>query len=469
MRGERLPPVPEEERGPAGSVPAGHGAREEVKDVDRKEEKKRLEKIVVEGGVPLSGAVEVHGAKNAALPILFASLLTDEPCVVRNVPDLRDVASAFKILAELGLGCVRASDGAVRIEVESSDPFTARYDHVRKMRASVCSLGPLLARRRRAKVSLPGGCVFGPRPIDLHLKGLAALGAEIRINHGYIEAEAKRLRGATIFLGGPFGSSVLGTANIMMAATLARGTTVLESAACEPEIADLGRFLVAMGARIEGIGTPRLVIDGVPELSGTEYTIIPDRIEAGTFLLAGAITRGDVTVKNARVEHLTAVIHVLRQAGLTISAEDDTIRVRKNGGFHSVDVTTLPYPGFPTDLQAQMLALLSIADGISVITEKVYPDRFIHISELARMGASIRKEGCSAIVSGVKRLSGAPVMASDLRASASLLLAGLVATGATAVSRIYHLDRGYERIEERLKSLGAVIRREPDEEGEPEI
>jgi UDP-N-acetylglucosamine 1-carboxyvinyltransferase len=365
--------------------------------------------------------------------------------------------------------CERRPDGAVGIDLESSEPYTARYKHVRQMRASVCTLGPLLARRKRAKVSLPGGCVFGPRPIDLHLKGLAALGAEIRINHGYIEAEAKRLRGATVFLGGPFGSSVLGTANIMMAATLARGTTVIESAACEPEIADLGRFLVAMGARIEGVGSPRLVIDGVPELSGAEYTIIPDRVEAGTFLLAGAITRGDVTVRKARIEHLTAVIHVLRQAGLTISAEDDTVRVRKNGGFHSVDVTTLPYPGFPTDLQAQMLALLSIADGISVITEKVYPDRFIHISELARMGASIRKEGSSAIVSGVKKLSGAPVMASDLRASASLLLAGLVAAGTTTVSRIYHLDRGYERIEERFKALGAVIWREPDEEGEPEI
>ena len=427
-----------------------------------------MDKLLIEGGIPLEGTVEVRGAKNAALPILFACLLADRPCIIHNVPELQDVRSAVEILRDLGMLCERRDDGAIVVEQERTEPFTAPYEHVRRMRASVCSLGPLLARRKRAKVSLPGGCVFGVRPIDLHLKGLAALGAQIRIRHGYVEAEAEELRGATIFLGGPFGSTVLGTANIMMAAVLAHGTTVIESAACEPEIADLARCLISMGARIEGVGTPRLVIDGVPELDGTEYTVIPDRIEAGTLLIAGAITRGDVILRKTRPDHMAALTHVLRQAGLQVTAEADAIRVRSNGGFNAVDVTTLPYPGFPTDLQAQMMALLSLADGISVITEKIYPDRFIHISELARMGANIRKEGPSAIISGVPGLSGAPVMASDLRASASLLLAGLVGTGVTEVHRIYHLARGYEQIEGRLGALGAHIRREPmSEEDEP--
>jgi UDP-N-acetylglucosamine 1-carboxyvinyltransferase len=360
------------------------------------------------------------------------------------------------------MSCERRADGAVHVAEENADLSTAPYEEVRKMRASICSLGPLLARRKRAKVSMPVGCVFGVRPVDLHLKGLAALGADIRITHGYIEAEAKDLRGATIYLGGPCGSSVLGTANVMMAATLAKGTTVIEAAACEPEIADLARFLVALGARIEGIGTPRLVIQGVRELGGAEHTVIPDRVEAGTFLISGAMTRGDVVVKGARMEHLTAVTDVLRQAGLKVSAEGDVVRVRTNGHFHPVDVTTLPYPGFPTDLQAQIMALLSLADGISIITEKIYPDRFIHISELARMGANIRKEGPSAIICGVKKLSGAPVMACDLRASACLVIAGLVASGTTEVHRVYHLDRGSERIEEKLGGLGAKIRREKE-------
>ncbi len=426
-----------------------------------------MDKILIDGGVPLKGTVDVRGAKNAALPALFSTILTDSLSVIRNVPDLRDVTSTLEILRELGMSCERRMDGSIAVVEENRDVHTAPYEHVRKMRASICTLGPLLARRKKAKVSMPGGCVFGVRPIDLHLKGLAALGADIRINHGYIEAEAKDLRGTTIYLGGPFGSSVLGTANVMMAATLARGTTVIEAAACEPEIADLARFLKAMGARIEGTGTPRLVIEGVRELAGAEHAIIPDRIEAGTLLIAGAITRGDIVVKGARIEHLTAVTEVLKQAGLKISAENDAIRVRSNGGFHAVDVTTLPYPGFPTDLQAQIMALLSLADGISIITEKVYPDRFIHVAELARMGAKVRKEGPSAIISGVKKLSGAPVMASDLRASACLLIAGLVAAGVTTVYRIYHLDRGYERIEHRLSGLGANIRREPEGPGDP--
>ena len=418
-----------------------------------------MDKILIEGGFPLRGTVEVFCAKNAALPILISTILTDEPCTISNVPDLRDVDSTMHILAELGVHSERHSDGTVEISQDESSACTASYDHVRKMRASVCVLGPLLARRGQAKVSLPGGCVFGVRPIDLHLKGLRALGANIRIRHGYIEAEARRLRGATIYLGGPFGSSVLGTANVMMAATLAEGTTIIEAAACEPEIVDLAHFLLKMGAKIEGVGTSRLQIEGVAKLDGAEHRIIPDRIEAGTLLIAGAITRGDIVVKGARIDHLTAVIDTLHQAGLYISAEGDAIRVYTNGAFRPVDITTLPYPGFPTDLQAQIMSLLALADGISIITEKVYPDRFMHISELGRMGANVRKEGSSAIVSGTQTLSGAPVMASDLRASACLVVAGLVASGTTEIRRIYHLDRGYERIESRLQDLGAKITR----------
>ena len=418
-----------------------------------------MDKILIDGGFPLRGTVDVRGAKNSALPILFSTILTEGTCILQNVPFLRDVDSTMRILSELGMNSQRRIDGSIEVAEEDASSFTAPYDHVRKMRASVCALGPLLAKRGRAKVSLPGGCALGVRPINLHLKGLRALGASIRIDHGYIEAEARKLRGTTIYLGGPFGSSVLGTANIMMAATLAEGATIIEAAACEPEIVDLAHFLLKMGARIRGIGTPRLEIEGVTELDGAEHAIIPDRIEAGTFLIAGALTRGDVVVKGARCEHLAAVLDMLHQAGLFVSAEGDTVRVYTNGGFRPVDVTTLPYPGFPTDLQAQMMALLSLAEGISVITEKIYPDRFIHISELVRMGANIRKEGSSAIVCGVPALSGAPVMASDLRASASLVLAGLVARGTTEISRIYHLDRGYEQIELRLQSLGAKIRR----------
>jgi len=419
-----------------------------------------MDKFVIEGGTPLKGVVEVRGAKNAALPILFASLLTDARCVIRNVPYLQDVSLTLQILAELGMRCDQGFDRSIRVELQNPNCYVAPYEYVSQMRASICTLGPLIARRKKAKVSMPGGCQLGVRPVDLHLKGLAALGAQIRINHGYIEAEANELKGATIYLGGPFGSTVLGTANVMMAATLAKGTTVIEAAACEPEIADLARFLNSMGARISGAGTPRLLIEGVRELHGAEHTIIPDRIEAGTFLIAGAITRGDVVVKGAPIEYLTAVTDTLQQVGLHIWGEGDSIHLTTNGIFQPVDVTTLPYPGFPTDLQAQMMALLSLADGISVITEKIYPDRFIHISELARMGAKIRKEGPSAIISGVRRLSGAPVMASDLRASACLVLAGLVASGVTEVNRISYLDRGYERIEERLVALGASISRE---------
>ncbi len=423
-----------------------------------------MDKIVIQGGVPLNGTVPVYGAKNAALPILFATLLSQGRSVIHGVPFLRDVHSTMLILRELGMASERRKDGAIEVIAEDESRYTAPWDLVRKMRASVCVLGPLLARRGHARVSLPGGCIFGPRPIDLHLKGLKALGARIRIEHGYVVARAEKLTGATVFLGGPYGSTVLGTANIMMAATLAEGTTVIECAACEPEISDLADFLNAMGARIRGGGTPRVEIEGVKELEGTEFRIIPDRIEASTFLVAGAMTGGEVIVEGARVEHLSAAVDVLQRMGVQVSAENHSVRVRGGIPAKAVDVTTLPYPGFPTDLQAQIMSYLAIADGMSVITEKIYPDRFIHISELVRMGANIRKEGPSAIISGVRKLSGAPVMASDLRASASLILAGLVANGITEIHRIYHLDRGYERIEKRLAQLGAMIRRESDED-----
>jgi UDP-N-acetylglucosamine 1-carboxyvinyltransferase len=331
------------------------------------------------------------------------------------------------------------------------------------MRASVCVLGPLLARTGHAEVSLPGGCVIGARPIDLHLKGLRGLGAQIEIQHGYVVAKARRrLHGSPIFLGGSFGSSVLATGNVMMAATLASGRTVIQNAACEPEVVDLAQFLRKMGAKIQGEGSPQIEIEGVKSLKGAHHRIIPDRIETGTFLVAAAMTGGDVTIKKTIPEHQDALTDKLLQSGVRVEKNKNAIRVRRNGRLRSVDVTTLPYPGFPTDLQAQMMALMSITPGISVITEKIYPDRFIHVAELNRMGSRIFLEGDSAIVHGVKRLSGAPVIASDLRASAALVLAGLVAEGATEVRRVYHLDRGYERIEEKLSSLGAHIWREKE-------
>lgn len=422
-----------------------------------------MEKIVIEGGSPLNGTVQVNGAKNAALPILFATILAEGRTTIRNVPDLRDVQYVTLILNELGMSCEFQEDGSIEVDTLDPLPYTAPYDLVSKMRASICALGPLLARRKRARVSLPGGCVFGYRPVDLHLKGLRALGATIRNEHGYIVVEAEKLRGAHIYLGGPFGSTVLGTANVMMAAVLAEGHTVIEAAACEPEIADLANFLVAMGAKIQGGGTPRIEIEGVDSLHGCDYSVINDRIEAGTFLIAGAMCGGEVIVEGARIDHLSALIDTLQSMNVRLSAEEDRIRVWGNPAPSPVEITTLPYPGFPTDLQAQMCAYLSLAEGVSVITEKIYPDRFMHIAELARMGAHIRKEGPMAIISGVGGLSGAPVMASDLRASASLVLAGLVASGTTEVHRVYHLDRGYERIEERLVNLGARIERVQDD------
>ncbi len=424
-----------------------------------------MDKLVIEGGVSLRGDVRVGTAKNSVLPILAATLLTREPCRIVDAPRLRDVGTMLRILPALGVECERDADGSIATRVVDERACEAPYELVKTMRASVCVLGPLVGRRRRARVSFPGGCVFGPRPIDLHLKGLRALGVELDIEAGYIVARAENLRGASMYLGGAFGPTVTGTANVLMAAVLADGVTHIHMAACEPEIQDLARFLVAMGADVRGIGTPVLEIHGVAELHGATYRPVPDRIEAGTFLVAAAITGGNVTVRDCRPEDLLAVIERLEAVGCGIETGADWVRCARRGRLRAADITTLPYPGFPTDLQAQFMALLTLADGVSVVTEKIYPERFMHVAELARMRARIRREQHLAIVEGTEYLSGAPVLASDLRASAALVLAGLVAEGETQVRRVYHIDRGYERIEEKLAHLGARIRREEDEEG----
>ncbi len=421
-----------------------------------------MEKMIIQGGTRLRGEVMISGAKNSALPIMAAALLTDEETVIEGVPDLRDVHTMVKLLRSLGAKALY-QNGQVLIKAANGLNPVAPYKLVSTMRASVCVLGPLVARAGHAEVSLPGGCVIGPRPIDLHLKGLKALGAEISTEHGYVRATTKKpLQGGNIYLGGAFGSSVLATGNVMMAAVFAKGQTTIENAACEPEVVDLARFLKKMGAKISGEGSHRIEIEGVKKLHGVHYRIIPDRIEAQTFMMAAAMSGGDVTIRNIDNAHHNVVIDKLLQAGVKIDERKNVIRVRRTGKLKPVDVTTLPYPGFPTDLQAQMMALMSVTPGISVITEKIYPDRFMHVSELNRMGSKIFLEGPSAIVHGVKRLSGAPVMASDLRASAALLIAGLVADGETEVHRIYHLDRGYEKIEEKFAFLGAKIRREKE-------
>lgn len=421
-----------------------------------------MDKIVVTGGRKLKGEVEISGAKNSALPIMAAALLSDEESVIENVPDLRDIQTMIRLLRSLGAKA-HYDRSAVVVRPGKDLKAVAPYKLVSTMRASVCVLGPLLSRTGNAQVSLPGGCIIGPRPIDLHLKGLREIGANIDIQHGYVHARMrKRLKGGDVYLGGAYGSSVLATANVMMAAVLARGKTSIESAACEPEVVDLARFLKKMGAKIWGEGSPYVEIEGVRKLHGARYSVIPDRIEAGTFMFAAAVTAGDVLVKKAEPSHQNAVIDKLRQAGVRVDKGKNTVRVRRNGKLRPVDATTLPYPGFPTDLQAQMMALMTITPGISIITEKIYPDRFMHVSELNRMGSNIMLEGPSAIVHGVKKLSGAPVMASDLRASAALVIAGLVAEGVTEVLRIYHLDRGYERLEEKFSALDALIKREKE-------
>jgi UDP-N-acetylglucosamine 1-carboxyvinyltransferase len=416
-----------------------------------------MESFLIKGGLPLHGEVEISGSKNAALPIMAATLLTDEPCVIRRVPDLSDTRFMAQILESLGAQ-VKFADGTLTIRAKKIKGY-ADYELVRKMRGSICIAGPLLARLRKARISLPGGCIIGARPINLHLKGFEALGAKIKIEGGYVDATAKKLIGATMFLGGRAGSTVLGTANVIMAAVLADGVTVIESAACEPEVVDLADFLCAMGAKISGAGSPTIAITGVEKLHGAEHEVIPDRIETATFAIAAAATNGEITIKGARADHLRAVIDKLNEAGVSVEKRGANLVVRRKGKLKPSDVTTLPYSGFPTDVQAQMTALFTLAPGISIITERIFESRFMHVSELARLGADIEIEGPSAIVKGGRPLSGAPVMASDLRASAALVIAGLAAKGATQVNRIYHLDRGYERMDTKLRKLGARIQR----------
>ncbi len=423
-----------------------------------------MDKFVIEGQRPLRGAVEISGSKNAALPILAAALLSTEPLVIKNVPDLWDVHTMLKILGALGVTSSKNPAGEITLNVADEKPDTAPYELVKTMRASFCVLGPLLARRKRARVSLPGGCVIGPRPVDLHLKGLKALGARIEIEDGYVVAEATQLKGTEIYLAGANGSSVLATANVVMAAVLAEGKTTIINAACEPEIHDLMQCLNNMGARISGVGTPIVTIQGVESLHGAVHDVIPDRIEGGTFLVAGAITNSSIEVKKCRPAHLAAVVDKMSQMGIHVEMAAASCRVIPSAEIRPADITTLPYPGFPTDLQAQFIALLALTHGISLVTERIFPDRFMHIAEMGRMGARIRKEGATAVIEGVQELRGAPVMASDLRASAALVLAGLAARGTSEIQRVYHIDRGYESIEKKLNALGARIERTKDEE-----
>jgi len=417
----------------------------------------------IEGPVRLSGSVSINGSKNASLPIMAATILAAGKSILSAVPHLSDISVCSRLLRRLGCKLSRSSNGNLCINSTVIDNPVGEYEIVRRMRASICILGPLLARCGRAEVSMPGGCAIGDRPINIHLRGLRELGAKIHLKNGYIIAEAPhRLRGKDIFMGGPFGSTVLGTANVLMAATLAKGKTVIESAACEPEIADLANCLNKMGAKITGIGSHRLTVEGMRELQPAEFEVIPDRIEAGTFMVAAAITAGELHLHNCRLDDMMAVVDKLRNIGVTIDAASDGCVVTRKGPIKPADITTQPYPGFPTDLQAQFMALLSLAEGNSVVIEKVFPDRFMHVAELNRMAANLRKEGPAVIIAGVKKkkLIAAPVMASDLRASAALVLAGLAADGTTVVNRVYHIDRGYERIEERLNPAGAKITRE---------
>ncbi|MDD3250618.1 MAG: UDP-N-acetylglucosamine 1-carboxyvinyltransferase [Smithellaceae bacterium] len=413
-----------------------------------------MDKIVISGGRPLHGDVQISGAKNAALPVLTAALLTGEPCTFSNIPNLADIKTACKLLSNMGVEIEGA--GTVKISAEKITNSIAPYDLVKTMRASILVLGPLVARTGRARVSMPGGCAIGARPVNLHIKALQDMGATVDLQGGYIEARADRLKGADIYFDLP---TVTGTENIMMAATLAEGTTVLNNAAREPEIVNLAEVLAGMGAKISGAGTDVITVTGVPELSGTEAAIIPDRIEAGTFMIAAGITGGEINVLGCIPQHLEALINKLRDAGMNIQPIEEGLRVAAGSKITSVDVTTLPHPGFPTDLQAQIMAYLCVGSGLSVITETVFENRFMHVSELRRMGADITIQGSSAVVRGVPELNGAQTMATDLRASASLILAALVARGETEISRVYHIDRGYENIEKKFSALGADIKR----------
>lgn len=418
-----------------------------------------MDKLIISGGAPLNGTIRISGAKNAALPILAATLLADEPVTVCNVPHLHDITTTMELLGRMGVRLM--VDENMNIEVDPSEisEFYAPYELVKTMRASILVLGPLLARYGQADVSLPGGCAIGARPVNLHINALEAMGAKIEVEGGYIRAKAKRLKGVTLFMDMV---TVTGTENVMMAATLAEGTTVIENAAREPEVVDVANCLNSMGARISGAGTDTIVIEGVDRLSGTTYSILPDRIETGTYLVGAAITGGKVMLKNTRPDILDAVLAKLQEAGAEIEAGDDWISLdMKNQRPEAVNVRTAPYPAFPTDMQAQFTALNAIAEGSGTISETVFENRFMHVPELQRMGASLRLEGTTVISKGVKKLTGAPVMATDLRASASLVLAGLVANGETVVDRIYHIDRGYDCIEEKLAQLGANIRRVP--------
>ena len=419
-----------------------------------------MDKLQIQGGVPLEGEVRISGAKNATLPILAGALLADGPVVVGNVPHLKDVTTTVELLG--GMGATVTIDERMRIEVDPTTvrDYSAPYELVKTMRASILVLGPLVARYGRADVSLPGGCAIGARPVNIHVAGLQALGADITIDGGYIRARAARLRGARLVLDTV---TVTGTENLMMAATLAEGETVIENAAREPEVVDLANFLISMGAKIQGAGTDKILIEGVQRLSGTHYEVLPDRIESGTYLVAGAITGGHVRIKNTRPDHLDAVLVKLQEAGAEVGVGENWVEVDMRGRRpRAVDVRTAPYPAFPTDMQAQFAALNTVAQGVGTIIETIFENRFMHMLEMRRLGAEIRLEGNTAIIHGVTRLKAAPVMATDLRASASLVLAGLVAEGRTEVERIYHIDRGYEAIEEKLAQLGAQIRRVPN-------
>jgi UDP-N-acetylglucosamine 1-carboxyvinyltransferase len=414
-----------------------------------------MDKLAITGGGPLQGEVRVSGAKNAALPILCAALLTSEPLVLTNVPKLNDVRTMRSLLAQMGVH-VEGDASALTLSAADIDWPLAPYEMVKTMRASILALGPLLARCGEARVSLPGGCAIGLRPVDQHIKGLQAMGVEIDLDHGYIDAKAKRLSGANFVFDVV---TVTGTENLMMAATLADGTTVLDNAAREPEVVDLADCLNAMGARITGAGTDRIVIEGVSRLSGATHAVMPDRIETGTFLVAAAATGGDVALTGARPDTLGAVLDKLAEAGVAPTIDGSTIRIKRNGRLKSVSMRTAPYPGFPTDMQAQLMALMTVADDAAMITETIFENRMMHVQELKRLGAAIEVEGNTAIVRGAQKLTAANVMATDLRASAGLVIAGLIAEGETVIDRIYHLDRGYERIEDKLSALGARIRR----------
>ena len=436
-----------------------------------------MDSFLIHGGQRLKGTVEISGSKNSALPIMAACLMAEGKSTLNAVPRLSDIDSMTKLIEELGCHVQRhepsgasaqeiaplnrpALNGPLDVEVLDETRCEAGYDIVKTMRASICVLGPLLAKRGRAIISIPGGCAIGDRPVDLHVRGLQKLGAEFRTENGNIVGEVRgRLRGFRMYLGGPQGPTVLGTINVMCAAALAEGETVLVGAACEPEVSDCAELLVKMGARIKGHGTPEIRVEGVERLLGAEHRVIPDRIECGTFMIAAAITNGELELRHCNLDHLIAVIDRLEDVGIHVERENGTLHVTSSRRLNPVEMTTQPYPGFPTDLQAQLMALLCLADGISVVSERIFPDRFQHVGELNRLGARIRKEGPTAIIQGVKELQGASIMASDLRASAALVLAGLVAKWTTRVDRVYHIDRGYEKIEQKLAAVGADIQR----------